>query len=87
MGYVLPVERFQYIDYQNRQIENKLHVDEVNPAFKAILERKHEEITSEYNRLIPSSYKNIPLKPQMTAAEYAAYSEITGKGSAVNESI
>jgi len=87
MGYVLPVEKFQYTDYQNRQIENKLHVDEVNPTFKAILEIKHEEITSEYNRLIPSSYKNIPLKPQMTMAECAVYSEITGKGSAVNESI
>lgn len=87
MGYVLPVERFQYVDYQNRQVENKLHVDGVSPVFKTVLEKKHEEITSEYNRLMPSSYKNIPLKPQMTAVEGAVYSEITGKGREFSESI
>lgn len=87
MGYVLPVERYQYVEYQNRVPKQKLSVDSVDPPFKALLEKKHEEITSEYDRLSPSSYKSIPLKPQMSTVGHSIYSEITGKGREYNESV
>lgn len=87
MGYIVPVERYQYNDYHNRHVKNKLNVDSVAAPFKAVLEKKHEEITSEYNRLIPSSYKNIPLKPQTPVTQGNMYEEFTGKGRVFSESI
>ncbi len=85
MGYVLPVDRYQYMEYQNRMPRQKLNVDSVNPPFKALLENRHEEITSEYERLRPSSYKSVPLKPQMSTVSLNLVADITGKGRAYNE--
>lgn len=87
MGYILPVERYQYHDYQIRDMKKSTNVDSVEGPFKAVLEKKHADISNEYNRLNPSNYKTIPLKPQVTAVDSTIYSALTGKGKEINEII
>lgn len=87
MGYILPVERYQYVEYQNRIPQQKLNVEAVDAPFKAVLEKKHEEVNSEYDRLNPNSYKSLPLKPQMSTVGHSIYAEITGKGREFSESV
>lgn len=86
MGYILPVERFQYNDYQRRMIKEKPDTVHIERPFKVVLEKQHEEITSEYDRLLPSSYKSASIKPQPDQIE-GTYAALTGKGRAFSESI
>ena len=86
MGYILPVERYQYNDYQRRMIKEKTDTVHIERPFKVVLEKHHEEITSEYDRLLPSSYQSASVKPQPDQIE-GAYAELTGKGRAFSESI
>lgn len=88
MGYILPVERYQYYDYHQRTVNEKNNPVYIERPFKVVLEKQHEEITSEYERYLPSSYKSIPLNPQMdNAIDSTTYAELTGKGRAFNETI
>ena len=87
MGYILPVERYQYNDYQRRVIKKKMDSVYIERPFKVILEKRHEEIISEYDRLIPSSYKSITIKPVIIEIEDTTYAELTGKGRKFSESI
>lgn len=87
MGYIIPVDRFQYNDYHNRVAKEKTNIEPVNRSFKAVLEKNYEEVTSESDRQIPSFYKNIPLRPQINNVAEFTYAEITGKGRMFSESI
>ena len=87
MGYILPVERYQYNDYQRRMIKEKTDRVYIEGPFKVILEKQHEEITSEYERLLPRSYKSTLIKPELNQLEGSTYAELTGKGRAFSESI
>lgn len=87
MGYIMPVDRYQYINYQERFSSDRLSVSPVNSSFRTILERKHQEVSSEYDRLLPSSYKTIPLGPQNPSDTEQTFAEITGKGRNFNVSI
>lgn len=85
MGYIMPIDRYQYINYQERISTDKLSVSPVSASFRPVLERKHEEISSEYERLLPSNYKtNAPLQQQTVEETYA---ELTGKGRRFSEII
>ncbi|MCF3942093.1 hypothetical protein [Oceanobacillus alkalisoli] len=85
MGYIMPVDRYQYINYQERAVSDKLSVSPVNASFRPILERKHQEVSSEYERLFPSNYKT--RTPQHQQAVEETYAEITGKGRIFSETI
>lgn len=85
MGYIMPVDRYQYINYQGRVSSDQLSVSPVNASFRPILERKHEEVSSEYERLLPSNYKMITPGNQQAVEE--TYAEITGKGRMFSERI
>ncbi|MCM3741124.1 hypothetical protein M3210_12670 [Oceanobacillus luteolus] len=87
MGYIMPVDRFQYIQYQERIRPEKISTSPVNPSFKVVLEKEYEQISSEYERLLPSSYKNIPLKPQTQKLTDYTFAKMTGIGRNFNETI
>ncbi|WP_156288900.1 hypothetical protein [Oceanobacillus salinisoli] len=52
MGYILPVHQSQYSDYQTRVNENKrLSTKAVEKPFKVVLEKQHQDIRNQYERL------------------------------------
>ncbi|MHA6251716.1 hypothetical protein [Oceanobacillus sp. CAU 1775] len=87
MGYILPVERYQYNDYHIRDLKGPTDIEAVERPFKTFLEKQHGEIVHEYNRLNPSAYKMTPLHPQVTSVNPMIYAELTGKGQEINETI
>ncbi|PAV29170.1 hypothetical protein CIL05_12290 [Virgibacillus profundi] len=87
MGYILPIEHYQYNDYQKRVIQEKRNPQFIERPFKVILEKQHQEIISEYDRLngVPES-KRYPVGLDALNAE-RYYGELTGKGQKFSESV
>lgn len=85
MGYILPIDRYQHINYQERIGTEKLSVSPVNASSRLVLEREHEELSSEYERLLPNDYKFDNREHQQTVEE--VYAEITGKGRRFSKTI
>lgn len=83
MGYILPIQPFQYNDYQKRIIETKQNPQFIDKPFKVILEKKHQEITNQYERLNKTKYQSI--SPKQTGIKF--FADLTGKGRHFNESI
>lgn len=83
MGYILPVQPFQYNDYQNRIIETKQNPQFIDKPFKVILEKQHQEITKEYERINKTMYRNVLPKK----IDQKVFASLTGKGSKFNESV
>lgn len=78
MGYILPVTHYQYQDYQNRITEKKRIPPMVERPFKVVLEKQHEEITSEYDRLNRSGAAIQAANARPEAEK--VYGDLTGKG-------
>ncbi|MFC2949904.1 hypothetical protein [Virgibacillus sediminis] len=87
MGYLLPVAHYQYQDYQNRLTENKRLPHLVEKPFKVVLERRHQEIVKEYERLEPGSYKSGFIQRREQADTTRVFAELTGTGTKVNETV
>lgn len=86
MGYILPVERYQYHDYQIRNIQENQNKHFIEKPFKVILEKRHHEISNEYERLngVPKGYRQ-PVTDQSAAEKF--YGELTGKGMNFTEKV
>lgn len=87
MGYVLPVDRYTYMNYQERQRTNPTSISAVNPSFRVVLEREQQEVISLYKRSTPSLEKMLRLQPRRTEDVDRTYAEITGKGKIINKII
>lgn len=83
MGYILPIQQYQYRDYQNRITEEKKNPQFIDKAFKVILEKQHEEIAHNYDRLNESG--NQMVSPRRT--DDKLFETLTGKGSKFSKSI
>ena len=79
MGYILPVERYQYHDYQKRMIQDRQNNHFIEKPFKIVLEKRHQEVSNEYDRLngVPKGFS----QPRMNqAAAEKLFGHVTGKG-------
>lgn len=77
MGYILPIETYQYNDYQNRISTEKKRVNSIDRPFKVVLEKEHQEIANQFERMSRSTYKT---PKQMISDEI-----LIGKGRYFNE--
>lgn len=83
MGYILPVQQFQYADYQKRVTTEKNDRMIVERPFKAILESQYEEV-SEKETVYPSAES---AKVRISQAQARALAEMTGLGTSINVNI
>ena len=84
MGYIMPVDRYQYANYQEWMRTRPSSVSAVDPAFRVVLERKYEAMIREYDRVSPNINRRVPNRPVRSNAVDRAYAEITGKGKKFN---
>lgn len=83
MGYILPIEHYQYNDYHRRVVQDKVNKHFIERPFKAILEREHQEISTQYNALNNVPYQSVQSR---TSAE-KIFGELTGKGSLFSDQV
>lgn len=83
MGYILPVQQYQYNDYQKRVVKEKQNPQFIDKAFKVILEKQHQDISGEYDRLNKTKLQNVT--PKQT--DEKLFESLTGKGRHFNEGI
>jgi hypothetical protein len=83
MGYILPVQPFQYNDYQNRIIKTKQDTKFIDKPFKVILDRHHQEIVNEYDRINKTMYASMGTKQ----TNECMFTALTGKGGHFNKSV
>lgn len=83
MGYLLPIQLFQYNDYQTRTIGTKQNPQFIDKPFKVILEKQHQEIINKYDRINKTLYQNT-ISKQTNEKIIAA---LTGKGRHFSESV
>lgn len=82
MGYILPIQNSQYIDYQQRLQPTQRKDHHIEGSFKVQLERRHQELSATYDRY----YRNRS-EPQKPLELPLDSSLITGKGRYVNKYI
>ncbi|AIF45225.1 hypothetical protein [Virgibacillus sp. SK37] len=80
MGYILPVNNYQYSDYHARMTERKRKPFYIEKPFKVVLEKEHQEISKEHERLTPGYYQHTPYSSQQHSPP-----NVTGKGMFFNE--
>lgn len=85
MGYILPSERYQYVNYQERIRNEDTTVSSVDRAFRPVLEKNHHEVKANHERFNPDVYQSASLDNPPVDAIDQAYAEITGKGQRINE--
>lgn len=83
MGYILPVEHYQYNDYQRRVIREKQNIYHIQSPFKVVLERQHQEISTSFDSR--SRFAEKSSAPRRASEEL--YSALTGKGRHFSQSI
>ena len=82
MGYILPVQTSQYVDYQQRiqPAQKKEHY--IEGSFKVQLDRRHQELSATYDRYYRNrSELRKPIDLPLDA------SLITGKGRYINKCV
>ncbi|RDW18288.1 hypothetical protein CWR48_11940 [Oceanobacillus arenosus] len=72
MGYILPIETYQYNDYQNRISTERRKVSSIDSPFKVVLEKKHQEFANQFARTSRSTYQ--------TPEQIISDEILTGKG-------
>ena len=83
MGYILPVENYQYNDYQRRVIREKQNIYQIQSPFKVVLERQHQEISTSFDSRSRFAEKSaVPRRPPEEL-----YGALTGKGRHFSELI
>ncbi|WP_461179940.1 hypothetical protein [Virgibacillus ainsalahensis] len=88
MGYILPITPYQYNDYQSRILENKRISHSVERPFKVMLEKRHQDIRNEYNRLSPGTYHNhFEQNTSKSPAAERLFGKLTGKGRNFSERV
>ncbi|MBP1947214.1 hypothetical protein [Virgibacillus litoralis] len=87
MGYILPINHYQYKDYQQRVTEDKQDPYYIEKPYKAMLEAKHLDIARQEARLrtIRDSDHKLSAVKSPTAEKILA--DVTGKGLHFSDSI
>ncbi|WP_188455661.1 hypothetical protein [Virgibacillus oceani] len=89
MGYVLPIQPYQYNDYQNRVMKDKQDPFYIEKPYKIIFDAKHRDIlqsNSEQEIAQPSDKPQQVFQPKKSQVD-KIYATITGKGRHFSESI
>ncbi|WP_010649968.1 hypothetical protein [Oceanobacillus massiliensis] len=81
MGYILPVDHYQYNDYHKRVVQEKENKHFIERPFKVILDNRHQEISSKYDSLNRQQQQETKLQN----ASHALFGELTGKGNLFND--
>ncbi|MFS0752159.1 hypothetical protein [Oceanobacillus sp. 1P07AA] len=82
MAYILPIEHYQYQDYQLRVSQVKTNRNYIEGPFKVLLDQKHQEVAARHEGLHPS------VDEKRKASRYISNEEIslyTGKGRNFND--
>lgn len=80
MGYVLPINHYQYYDYQIRTIKEKSDPFPIEKPYKTILRTDYHDNHRNQINIKSSDHSGINLsKPRPPTAE-SIYAELTGKG-------
>jgi len=62
MGYILPIEHQTYLNYHHRIIKQKKDPYVIERPFHVVLEEKHQNLSSEYDRINNTYQKLSPPK-------------------------
>jgi len=76
MGYILPIESYQQMNYQLRQPTTARNVESVARPFRSMFEREYEQIYSQHERIVKGSQTS-PTDPKINNQSIA---NIVGKG-------
>lgn len=83
MGYILPIQQYQYNDYQKRVVKDKQNTQHIDKPFKVILEKQHQDTSGEHDRLNKTKYPHTT----PTQTDNKLFESLTGKGGHFSESI
>lgn len=83
LGYILPVDHYQYNDYQRRVAQQRENKNYIEGPFKVILEKQHQELSTKYDALNRTSEQNI--SKQDTSDNI--FGLLTGKGRYFSDSV
>lgn len=84
MGYVLPISHYQYNDYKNRVIQDKLDPFYIESPYKIILPSRYQDILHEQPQ--QSSINTKHHHPKHDEVE-KVYANLTGKGQYFSERV
>lgn len=101
MGYILPINHYQYQDYQHRVVQRELSPAGLDKVWKIMLDQKvkerkqmREEDRLEYQQFsdlmyTPKTVHKAKKRSKSVPAEVQekVYSDVTGKGAYFSESI
>ncbi|SFD39257.1 hypothetical protein SAMN05216238_101124 [Lentibacillus persicus] len=80
MGYILPINHYQYYDYQRRTIKEKQDPIHIEKPYKTILRTEYNNQLRNQTATGQNNNTDLKLtKPKSPAAE-KMYAELTGKG-------
>ncbi|BAC13183.1 hypothetical conserved protein [Oceanobacillus iheyensis HTE831] len=82
MAYVLPIEHYQYQDYQRRVIQVKTNRNYIEGPFKVVLDQKHQEVAARHEGLHPSVDDNRKVANYISKEDVSLF---TGKGRNFND--
>lgn len=82
MAYILPIEHYQYQDYQQRVSQVKTNRNYIEGPFKVLLDQKHQEVAARHEGLHPSVDDKHKVSPYISSEEISLY---TGKGTKFND--
>ncbi|MFD1852103.1 hypothetical protein [Oceanobacillus bengalensis] len=77
MGYILPINHYQFSDERNRIIKSKRMAESVERPYKAVFEKHLEDQKGEYDRLTSNP----------TPVNFDFIDALSNKGKYINEKI
>jgi hypothetical protein len=83
LGYILPVDHYQYNDYHRRVVQQKEKKHYIEAPFKVILDQQHQEISTKYDALNRTSTESV--SKQYPSSEI--FGILTGKGRNFSDSV
>lgn len=87
MGYILPLQNFQYFDYHKRIMDEKKNPYFIGKPFKAVLEAQYQDVknhpVSNHIMIVKEHSEILSLNPKAMKT----YAELTGKGHLFNQYI
>lgn len=87
VGYILPINHYQYKDYQQRVTEDKQDPYYIEKPYKAILEAKHQDIARKEGRLETTRESSYKLSAVKSPTAEKIHADVTGKGRYFSDSI
>lgn len=83
MGYLLPVNHYQYYDYQRRTVKGKQDPFHIEKPSKIIMEANYQDYHG--NQVEPDGNTSLKMStPKLPATDHL-YAQLTGKGRNFNK--